>query len=158
MDKYEKLVHHLISKNLTIAVAESCTGGLISKLITDISGSSKVFIGGSIAYSYEMKVLWLGVSWETLNTYGAVSAETVREMIDGITSSTGSDIGVAVTGIAGPTGGTPQKPVGTVYIAVRAKEKEHIERYFFKGSREEIRSQAASVIPDIIFSLLEKIE
>ena len=156
MEKYKNLVNELIARRLTISVAESCTGGLICKLITDVSGSSRVFIGGSIAYSYEMKTLWLGVRQETLNQFGAVSAETVREMVDGITSSTESDIGVAITGIAGPTGGTPEKPVGTVYIAVRFRDIEHIDRYLFKGNREEIRGQAAAIIPDLVFELFEK--
>ncbi|NOZ61252.1 MAG: CinA family protein [Calditrichaeota bacterium] len=154
MEKYKNLVHELINRRITISVAESCTGGLICKLITDISGSSRIFIGGSIAYSYEMKTHWLGVRQETLNKFGAVSAETVREMVNGIISSTKSDIGVAVTGIAGPTGGTPEKPVGTVYIAVKFREKENIDRYFFKGSRDDIRTQAAALIPDLIFSLI----
>lgn len=154
MNDYEKLVNELTKKNYTISVAESCTGGLICKLITDIPGASRVFIGGSIAYSYEMKNIWLGVSWDTLNTYGAVSAETVREMVDGIMASTKSDIAVAVTGIAGPAGGTPQKPVGTVYIAVKFREKEHIDRYHFQGNRDEVRAQTAAMIPKLIFSLI----
>ena len=105
----------------TLSVAESCTGGLVSKRITDISGASDVFLGGAVTYANEAKIKMLGVSEETLRKHGAVSEETAIEMSRGIRRVTGSDFGISTTGIAGPTGGSEEKPVGTVYISVDSK-------------------------------------
>ncbi|MCU0646285.1 MAG: CinA family protein [bacterium] len=118
MQDYQNLVELLKTEKLTIATAESCTGGLIAKLMTDIPGSSEVFVGGIVSYSNDIKEKWLGVSHETLEKFGAVSEKTISEMLDGILKKTGSDLGIAVSGIAGPGGGTLEKPVGTVYIGV----------------------------------------
>lgn len=139
----QKLVHLLIHKNMKLSTAESCTGGLLAKLITDVSGSSQIFPGGVVSYSNTMKIKWLGVSEETLLKHGAVSEETVREMLNGIRHATGSDLALAVSGIAGPTGGTPEKPVGTVIIGQLVGDHFQIERYLFNGNREEIREQTA---------------
>lgn len=108
--------------HLTVATAESCTGGLIAKLITDVSGASAVFEGGIASYSNEMKVSVLGVKRETLEEFGAVSLETAAEMADGARRVCSVDIAVSSTGIAGPAGGTPEKPVGTVCIAVSSEK------------------------------------
>ncbi len=139
----QKLVQLLNQKNMTLSTAESCTGGLLAKLITDISGSSQIFPGGVVSYSNTMKIKWLGVSEETLKKYGAVSEETVREMLKGICEATGSNLALAVSGIAGPTGGTSEKPVGTVIIGQLIGHNIQIDRYLFRGNREEIREQTA---------------
>ncbi|MBN2091869.1 CinA family protein [candidate division KSB1 bacterium] len=139
----QKLVHLMIQKNMTLSTAESCTGGLLAKLITDVSGSSQIFSGGIVSYSNTMKIKWLGVSEETLIKHGAVSEETVREMLGGIQQSTGSNLALAVSGIAGPTGGTPEKPVGTVIIGQSVGDNLQVVRYLFEGNREEIREKTA---------------
>ncbi len=114
----ERVVTLLKENNMTLATAESCTGGFLSKRITDISGSSAVFNTGVVSYSNDTKVKVLGVSQDTLDKYGAVSAECAKEMAEGIVKLSGSTIGVAITGIAGPEGGTTEKPVGLIYIAL----------------------------------------
>ena len=116
------LVNALKEKKLTIACAESCTGGLIAKSITDVGGCSSVFLGGVVAYANEIKENILGVSGETLKKYGAVSEFTAMEMADGVRRICGSDIGISTTGIAGPDGGTEEKPVGTVYVGFSFKD------------------------------------
>ncbi|MBE6563958.1 MAG: competence/damage-inducible protein A [Ruminococcaceae bacterium] len=117
----EALVARLKEKGLKIAVAESCTGGMVSKTITDVRGSSAVFDGGVISYANEVKQQLLGVSAHTLETYGAVSEQTAMEMAEGVKKRMNADIGIALTGIAGPDGGSEEKPVGLVYIGVSGK-------------------------------------
>ena len=109
-------------ENLTLATAESCTAGNVAAAITAVAGTSHFFKGGIIAYSNEVKENLLGVSHETLETYGAVSEETVIEMVKGAMKSMNSDCAIATSGIAGPTGGTPDKPVGTIWIAAGCKD------------------------------------
>ena len=119
----DELVHKtLIERGLTLATAESCTGGNIARLLTAQAGASAYFRGGIIAYSNEVKECALGVKHSTLEAHGAVSEETVREMVEGVRERLGADYAIATTGIAGPTGGTPEKPVGTVWVAVCDKE------------------------------------
>lgn len=118
MNINEALVALLEQKNLKIATAESCTGGLLAKLITDVSGASAVFDYGIVSYANEIKWGQLGVKRETVETYGAVSEQTAREMAQCAAKNAGADIGLSTTGIAGPTGGTAQKPNGTCYIGV----------------------------------------
>ena len=118
MNISETLVALLVQKNLKIATAESCTGGLLAKLITDVSGASAVFDYGIVSYANEIKWGQLGVKRETVETYGAVSEQTAREMAQCAAKNAGADIGLSTTGIAGPTGGTAQKPNGTCYIGV----------------------------------------
>jgi PncC family amidohydrolase len=154
MTSYPKLIELLKTKKLTISTAESCTGGLISRLITDVPGSSEVFIGGVVSYSNEMKMKWLGVKSETLIRYGTVSEQTVMEMLKGIIRETGSDLAVAVSGIAGPTGGTPDKPVGTVFIGAAFHKQKVVKKFLFKGNREEVRKQSAMQVPEMITMLL----
>jgi PncC family amidohydrolase len=153
MKEYQRLVTLLRSEKLTIATAESCTGGLIAKLITDVPGSSQVFVGGVVSYSNGMKMKWLGVKQETLDSFGAVSETTVSEMVDGILTETGAHFGIAVSGIAGPTGGTLEKPVGTVYIGVAFHARKRIERFLFPGSREEVRIASAKKGAEMIFEI-----
>lgn len=156
MQVYQKLIKTLKEKKLTLATAESCTGGLIAKMITDVPGASDVFIGSIVCYSNKMKMKWLGVKQETLEHYGAVSEPIVREMLDGIIQQTGSDIAVAVSGIAGPTGGTPEKPVGTVFIGVAVHDQSTIKNFLFEGSREDVRTKSATKAAELICELLEQ--
>ena len=118
MNINEALVVLLAQKGLKIATAESCTGGLLAKLITDVSGASAVFDYGIVSYANEIKWGQLGVKRETVETYGAVSEQTAREMAQCAAKNAGADIGLSTTGIAGPTGGTAEKPNGTCYIGV----------------------------------------
>jgi len=156
MTDYQKLIKILKEKKLTISTAESCTGGLIAKLITDVAGSSEVFIGGVISYSNEMKMNWLGVKQETLIMYGAVSEQTIKEMLNGIIKQTGSDIAVAVSGIAGPTGGSPEKPVGTVFIGVAFRNNKVVKKFLLEGSREQVRMESAMKALKMIRNVLNK--
>ena len=135
----EKLRAH----GLRLAVAESCTGGLIGHRITNIPGSSTYYMGSVTAYAYEAKVRLLGVTWETLEKNGAVSAETVSEMALGVRRALAADMGIAVSGIAGPSGGTPEKPVGLVWMAVSASSGIWSRQFNFKGERSTVKEQAA---------------
>ncbi len=146
----------LQEKHLTLATAESCTGGLVSKQITDISGASAVFPGGVTAYANEIKEKILGVSSETLKKHGAVSAETAREMVCGVTGLMGTDCGISLTGIAGPGGGTPEKPVGLVYAGIKCRDKIKTFEMRLARSREQIRERAAaSALNELRMMLLE---
>ena len=125
-----------------VCTAESCTGGWIAKMITDIPGCSDWFDCGLAAYSYEAKQALLGVRQETLTQFGAVSCETVLEMVSGALITSGASLAVAVTGIAGPTGGTPEKPVGTIWVGWKRRGRYPIaESFHFDGDREAIRRQ-----------------
>ena len=129
-----KLLHE---RGLKLVLAESCTGGLLGSHITDVPGSSEYFLGGVVAYAYEAKVACLGVSWDTLNTKGAVSRETVLEMAHGVRALMKADIAVAVSGIAGPGGGTPEKPVGTTWIGLVTAEAELAQLFHFSAEDRE---------------------
>ncbi|MGD9160476.1 MAG: CinA family protein [Desulfobacteraceae bacterium] len=133
----------LITKSLTISVAESCTGGLIGHLITSIPGSSVYFMGGVISYSNQAKCDLLGISPGTLEQYGAVSDQTAKEMAMGVKERFKSDIGISVTGIAGPDGGSIEKPVGTVFMGFVFDNEPLAIKYLFKGNRTEIKQQTA---------------
>lgn len=146
----EELVNKLIEKNLIIATAESCTGGMLAKKITDISGSSRIFEMGLVSYANRIKNEFLEVPNDVLNTVGAVSEETARQMALGITKLAKSDIGIGITGIAGPTGGTPEKPVGLVYYSIYLKRENKliVNKLLLKGSRDEIREQTTEMVID----------
>lgn len=145
----EDLVGRLLrAKGLTLAVAESCTGGLICHRITNISGSSDYFLGGVISYSNEAKMDLLRVPAETLASHGAVSAETAVAMAAGVKKVFRADVGLSVTGIAGPTGGSPEKPVGTVFIGLATPQGVEWFHYLFHGSREEIKVLSAQMALD----------
>lgn len=133
-----------------IAFAESCTGGLLSKMITDLPGSSEYFWGSVISYSNGAKVKLLGVKEQTLDTFGAVSEQTAREMAFGIINKSGADIGAAITGIAGPDGGTPEKPVGLVYIAVAEARECKVKELHFVGPRDAVRVLSAKSALDMV--------
>ena len=138
------LVDKLTAFKKTVAVAESCTGGLISKRITDVSGSSAVLGYGVVTYANEAKVKLLSVKPETLEKHGAVSEQTAREMALGVRAISGSDIGIATTGIAGPGGGTAEKPVGLVYLGVASDKGVRVIRLMLKGDRDRVRILASS--------------
>ena len=131
----EVIGRELVQQNKKLAVAESCTGGYISHLITSVSGSSEYYSGSVTSYSNEMKEKLLGVSRENLEKYGAVSEQVAREMVEGVKRVMNADYAVATTGIAGPTGGTEEKPVGTVWIAVSGPEKTWVKKYTFIGDQ-----------------------
>lgn len=136
----------LIEHKLSLVTAESCTGGLIASRITDVPGSSAYFLGGIVAYSYEAKAALLGVSWDTLNGKGAVSREAVIEMALGARKALDADIAVSVSGIAGPGGGTPDKPVGTVWIGLATPSGEEARHFVWDGDRirnKQLSSEAA---------------
>ncbi len=132
----EKEVGKLLRQlRLTLAVAESCTGGLLAHRITNVPGSSYYFIGGVVAYANQVKSSLLKVGEETLNTKGAVSEETALQMARGVRELLGTDIGIGITGIAGPGGGTPSKPVGLVYVALSAPDYEECRQFKWEGHR-----------------------
>ncbi len=129
----------LMGKGKTLSVAESCTGGLIGKTVTDIGGSSSVFFGGFLLYSNEAKIGLAGVNPATLEAFGAVSEETVREMARGTRERCGTDYTLAVSGVAGPGGGTDAKPVGTVWIALDGEGGTKTGKFLFSGDRNQVR-------------------
>lgn len=143
-------------KRFTLAVAESCTGGLIANRITDVAGSSAYFLGGVVAYSYEAKAALLGVSWDTLNTLGAVSKETVIEMALGARKIFNADIAVSVSGIAGPGGGTEEKPVGTTWIGLVTKDGEWARHFVWDGDRIENKLLSSDAALQFLLDLLEE--
>lgn len=131
----------LLNKKVTIATAESCTGGMLAARLINYPGISEVLMEGAVTYSNEAKVKRLGVKKETLDRFGAVSKETAKEMAEGIARTAGTDIGISVTGIAGPGGGTEEKPVGLVYVGLCIKGKTTVRKYNFQGNREKIRTR-----------------
>ena len=145
----------LRKRELKLALAESCSGGLIGDRITDVPGSSEYFLGGVVAYAYAAKVALLGVSWDTLNTKGAVSQETVLEMAHGARRILNTDIAVSVTGIAGPGGGTPEKPVGTTWIGLVTKEGQWTRLFRFSGDREENKKSSANAALEMLLDYLQ---
>ena len=142
MTAAENLVALLKSRGLTCATAESCTGGGVGYAITSVAGSSDVFAGGVISYSNEVKRRVLGVSEETLRTVGAVSSETAGQMADGVRRLLGTDLAVSLTGIAGPGGGSAEKPVGLVWFGLSTSSGTRTERAIFQGNRARVREQA----------------
>jgi PncC family amidohydrolase len=146
----------LHERGLKLVLAESCTGGLLGSCITDVAGSSEYFLGGVVAYAYEAKADLLGVSWETLNTKGAVSRETVLEMARGVRDRMKADIAVSVSGIAGPGGGTPEKPVGTTWIGLVAEDGEWAQLFQFSGNRVENKESAVEAALHLLLDYLQK--
>ena len=143
-DNIIELCHkELINQKKTLSVAESCTGGLIQNLFTNYSGSSQYFLGGVVSYSNEAKMQLLNVKEKTLKRYGAVSEQTVEEMLRGIREKFQSDYAIAVSGIAGPTGGTLEKPVGLIFIGVNMEGKIIVKRFNFSGTRIQIKEKSA---------------
>ena len=135
----------LFSQKLTLGLAESCTGGLIGHLLTNVPGSSEYFMGSIVSYAYSAKVKLLGVGWETLQKYGAVSSQTVLEMAQGARQAFNSDLGLSVSCIAGPGGATADKPVGTSWCGLSTPEGDWSYFFQLKGERESIKAQLAQL-------------
>lgn len=151
VDSLEQVVGDgLRQRGMTLAVAESCTGGLLSKRITDVPGCSDYYLGGVCSYANEVKMNLLGVKKETLDTLGAVSPEVAEQMAEGVAKALGADVGVGITGVAGPGGGTEEKPVGLVYISVWHKGQHFTRKMKAANGRDRIRMQAASTALDLI--------
>jgi nicotinamide-nucleotide amidase len=145
----------LRQRGLKLATAESCTGGLLADRLTDVPGSSEYFLGGFVAYAYEAKVASLHVSWDTLQTYGAVSSETVLEMARGARKALAADLAISISGIAGPGGGLPNKPVGTTWFGLSAKDGEWSFLRQFDGDRVGNKSQASETALQLLMDYLE---
>ncbi len=137
------VVRMLIERKLKLAVAESCTGGLVSHRVTNVPGSSRTFIAGIVAYANEAKSRFLGVPEDLLRERGAVSAEVAEAMAEGAASSVGADVALGITGIAGPSGGTPQKPVGLVFVGLKTPDGLRSMRSVFGGGRLEIKQRTS---------------
>ncbi len=144
----------LIARGWSLATAESCTGGLVSHIITNAPGSSQYFMGGVVVYSNQSKMLLLNVKESTLIDKGAVSRETVLEMASGVRKLLGTDAGLSLSGIAGPGGGTPEKPVGLVWIGLSGPGYEAAWRYIFQGSRLQVKEQSAQGALQILVNYL----
>ena len=138
----DQLAAALLARKQTLATAESCTGGLVGAALTNLPGSSAWYLGGVVAYANELKIRLLGVPAEILAAHGAVSLETARAMAQGARAAAAADFAVSITGIAGPAGGTPEKPVGLVFIGVAAPHGTATFKHHFSGSRAEIRQAA----------------
>jgi nicotinamide-nucleotide amidase len=144
MEHIVRQIHKLlIKKGKTLALAESCTGGLLSALLTELSGSSQYFLLGIVAYSNQGKQDILKIPSGLINRKGAVSQEVAVRLARNARKAAHSDFGIGITGIAGPSGATPQKPVGTVFIAVEGKEKRVCKKFLFSGNRTQIRKKAS---------------
>lgn len=155
-NKLEELLGEKIKeRGLNIATAESCTGGLVGHRITNVPGSSGYFIGSVTAYSYHVKVRTLDVKWQTLETHGAVSMETVAEMAAGVRELLDADIGIAVSGVAGPGGGSPGKPVGLVWLGLSAPDGSWTRQHDFEGDRVSIKNQASEAALQFVLDYLE---
>ena len=141
-------------RGVKLATAESCTGGLIADRITDVPGSSEYFIGGIVAYAYEAKVALLGVSWDTLHMYGAVSRETVLEMARGARKALSVDLAVSVSGIAGPSGGLPDKPVGTTWIGLSTPDGDFARKFIWEGDRRSNKELSADAALQFVVDYL----
>jgi nicotinamide-nucleotide amidase len=149
-DLAEVVAALLTERQVSLALAESCTGGLVAARITAVPGSSAFFEGGYVTYSNRAKVDLLGVDPSVLERHGAVSEETARAMADGVRRATGSDLAVAITGIAGPTGATEDKPVGLVFLALAGDGVDRVRRAQFPGERDRVRAQAAQAALEMV--------
>ena len=147
----KKIERILVHRKFTVTTAESCTGGLIAASLVNADGISAVFKEGYITYSNEAKVKLLGVKEETLARFGAVSRETAKEMAEGAEKASGAEAAIAVTGIAGPGGGTPEKPVGLVYIGCHVNGKTVVKRCFYGGDRDNVRHMAAKEALELLY-------
>jgi PncC family amidohydrolase len=146
----------LRTRGLKLATAESCSGGLVADLITNVPGSSDYFLGGVVAYAYEAKVVLLHVSWDTLRLNGAVSRETVIEMARGVRTALGADIGISVSGIAGPGGGLPDKPVGTTWIGLATLDGDWTRKFVWTGDRRGNKQSSAEAAMQLLMDYLDK--
>lgn len=152
-----RLVAAATARRLSFAVAESCTGGLIAQRVTSVPGASAMFLGGVVCYADTVKRDLLGVSQEVLDREGAVSMACAEALAAGVRARLGADIAVSVTGVAGPGGGTPDKPVGLVCFGVASLTRVRAEKHFFKGDRENVRRQAADHALALALSEIDQI-
>lgn len=150
------LASSLQERNWTLAVAESCTGGLLCNRITNVPGASDYFEGGIIAYSYEAKVQLLGVTWSTLKQHGAVSQAVALDMARGARRALSTQVGVAITGIAGPGGGMPEKPVGLTWIGLSAPDYEKARQFIWDGDRLENKNYSVQAALKLLLDFLNK--
>lgn len=156
-ESIETIVGKLLTeRSLTLAVAESCTGGLLGHRITNVSGSSAYFLGGVVAYAYEAKERLLEVRHATLYEHGAVSEQTAVEMARGARRALRADIGLSVTGIAGPGGGMPGKPVGLTWVAISMREGDRAEKHIWDGDREQNKADSVHAALDLLRRTLEQ--
>ena len=146
----------LRERSLTLATAESCTGGLLGHLITNVSGSSDYYLGGFVAYANQAKADLLGVQLETLEQHGAVSRETVLEMARGVRLAFDAHLGISVSGIAGPGGGTAEKPVGLVWIGLSARRTDRAYEHHFSGDRLSVKEQSAQAAFQHLIDFLQE--
>jgi nicotinamide-nucleotide amidase len=161
VEKFEKMIELqdiLRKNNQTITCAESCTGGLIASKITEISGSSSIFRGSVVTYCNEVKEQELNVAKQTMIDNGVVSIPVVKEMLDGVLKKFDATYAIAVSGVAGPTGGTEAKPVGTVVVGIKDKNGyENVEKYHFDGDRKEVQESACNLALKLIFNKLQNL-
>lgn len=150
----EKIVKELQKRAFTITTAESCTGGLLAGRILNVPGASEIYNEGHITYSNESKERLLGVSHETLEKYGAVSIQTAKEMAEGAAKAANANVGLSTTGIAGPGGGTPEKPVGLIYVGCYIEGETYVKECRFQGNREENRSAAVEAALELVWDKL----
>lgn len=152
----DRIAELLAKKNIKVSTAESCTGGMIAATLVNVSGISNWFEEGYVTYSNSAKQKLLGVDKDTLKQYGAVSEQTARQMAIGAAKAAGCQAAVATTGIAGPDGGTAEKPVGLVYIGAVVKDAVVVEKHFFQGDRAEVRKQSTQAALELLEQMLER--
>jgi nicotinamide-nucleotide amidase len=150
LERLEKIVENFTKRNLKMAIAESCTGGYISHMITNIPGASNVFERGIVCYSNQAKIDLLKVKPKSIEIHGAVSENVVKQLTSNVRKLSNVEIGIGVSGIAGPTGGTPEKPVGTVYIGFSSEQDTHVKKFYFKTTRMEFKKRVLEKILDYL--------
>jgi len=154
----EKIIgDYLREKGWTLSIAESCTGGLISDRITDVSGSSDYFMGGMVNYSNESKAKHLGISLDYIKRYGAVSPPVARKMAQGVRKAFGTTFGLSTTGMAGPTGGTKRSPIGRVFIGFADGRRDYVKKLDLKGTRREIKEKATQKCLEFFYAHIRKV-
>ena len=151
----KKIGRILQERALTLGLAESCTGGLVASRITDIPGSSAYFMAGFVTYSNKAKTTFLSVPDKIIARHGAVSNIVAERMAKGVRAAAGVDIGLSITGIAGPAGGSPEKPVGTVFIALATRKEVFVRRFLFSGNRREVRKRSSEEALTMLLDYLE---
>lgn len=156
LERLKLIIKNYSSSHKTLAIAESCTGGYISHMITNISGASTVFDRGIVCYSNHSKTHLLNVDANSIDKYGAVSEVVAKQLAFNIRTLSNTDIGIGVTGIAGPTGGTKEKPVGLVYIGISTIEKTEVHKYEFKADRISFKKLVLEKILEILIKLIKK--
>ena len=156
LDRVEELILRFTKQGKMVAFAESCTGGYVCHMFTNISGSSNVFERGVVCYSNQAKIELLGVNEEDIKTHGAVSEPVGRQLAQGIWSNSGADVGIGITGIAGPTGGTPEKPVGLVYIGFSSQEETFVKEFQFDANRITFKKLVLEKVLILLENYLEK--